>query len=633
MTRGLTWAVAGLCLAATAWAPAAKAEIELEWGGLLKSDLRFRIEEKRMGTGAAEYVLPVGVSRNENSAKFKLDILSGDWAGVVDLDFVFIGVPDRVDELGDLSLRSEVDPFHIEAHALYIEALDLFFEGLDVRIGYQKLLWGMGDQFNPTNNFNADDMEDELLFGDQQANAMLRVDWTPHDQVSFTMALLPAFRPALVPASGRLALAATDRLPMDNASVRHRIAAEQNLTTSNGYQTIVSDIHVEAPELALDNMQFGFQIATTLADQDIALSYFIGHHDVPVPVRNHTRPLGCPQWWIDLPQDHPMRDEQQVWDPDAWNEETQSYGMHKVVPAQSPCVKGPLGTETTVQFPRMQVLGLNMAGEIDLLGWLSDSIMPIGYRLEVGVFFPEEKRMRLTQDALEFQLPAFAISLPGGEYDYAGTVLDQALAATGYPVTPLPPVVLPDTPFAKWSLGLDYSFGAHVYMNLQWVHGLADEFGAGDWITEGYAVRSSWIDAEQGDAFMCGLPASVGGKGSGRTCAREMLRPRLGDYLVLGVDLKFLNDAALFRLFTIWDLTGLEEEGWDEEQGRRVRLHHHPFSDEAFSAVIYPSFMYNFGFGLTLTAGALLKFGKSWTKFGDPAAGGSVVWSSAKYAF
>ena len=43
---------------------------------------------------------------------------------------------------------------------------------------------------------------------------------------------------------------------------------------------------------------------------------------------------------------------------------------------------------------------------------------------------------------------------------------------------PLPPVVLPDTPFAKWSLGIDYSFGAHVYMNLQWVHGLADEFGA-----------------------------------------------------------------------------------------------------------------------------------------------------------
>ena len=66
---------------------------------------------------------------------------------------------------------------------------------------------------------------------------------------------------------------------------------------------------------------------------------------------------------------------------------------------------------------------------------------------------------------------------------------------------------------------------------------------------------------------------------------------------------------------------------------RRVRTHHHAFTEQAFSAVIYPSLSYNFGYGLTLTAGALLKFGKPWTKFGDPAAGGSVVWTSAKFAF
>ena len=39
------------------------------------------------------------------------------------------------------------------------------------------------------------------------------------------------------------------------------------------------------------------------------------------------------------------------------------------------------------------------------------------------------------------------------------------------------------------------------------------------------------------------------------------------------------------------------------------------------------------GVRATLTGGALIKLGKSWTKFGDPAAGGSVVWTSAKYAF
>jgi len=614
------------------WSPGARAEIELEWGGFIKSDLRLRIEDKRMGAWYGEYVLPVGVSRNENIAKLRMDVLSGDWAGVIDLDFVFVGIPDRVDSLGDLSLRSEVDPFRIEAHALYIEALDLLFEGFDVRIGYQKLLWGVGDQFNPTNNLNADDLEDELLFGEQQANAMIRMDWTPHDQISFTAALLPVFRPALVPTSGRLALAATDRLPMVSGPFRTRVAAEQHLTTTNGYPTVVGDIHVDRPSLALDTMQFGFQIATTLGDQDIALNYLVGHHDVPVPVRNHTTQIQeamCPPWWEALDEDDPQRADE-----------------------ASVCAKGLLSTETTVQFPRMQVLGLNMAGEIDLLGWLSDDIHPIGYRVEVGLFFPEEKRIRLTQGELSLTLPdpfpplpVFAgqdLPVPAGEYPYPGTVMDQVLAATGYPSEPPPPLVLADTPFAKWSVGLDYSFGAHVYMNVQWVHGMVDEFGAGDWITEGYTSRASWNEADADQASLCGLPRSIkfgeyeiqmGGLGSGRTCVRELLRPRLGDYLVLGLDFKFLNDAALFRFFTIWDLTGLVEEGWDEAQGRRVRKTHHPFTDKAFSAVIYPSLSYNFGHGLTLTGGALLKFGKPWTKFGDPAAGGSIIWTSAKYAF
>ena len=612
---GFNALIAGLTLGGMLCAGPAQAAIDFNWGGHVKSDLRFRIEEKSMGDWYDQYVLPIEVSRNENVAKLKMDVISGGWAGVLDFDFVFVGISDEVQTLGDMSLRSNVDPYRLEAHALYIEALDLF-EGFDMRIGYQKLLWGVGDQFNPTNNLNADDMEDELLFGDQQANAMIRFDWTPHEQISMTAALVPVFRASLLPPSGKLALAATDRLPMAHGPTRRRIAAEQNLTTTNGYPTVVQDIQVETPDLALDNMQAAFQLSTILGDQDIAVSYFVGHHDIPVPVHNHTVQLentiegsaACPSWWRDVQDDPTLQD------------------------AIPPACK--LRTETTLQFPRMQAIGFNMAGEVDLLGWISDSIHPIGYRLEVGVFFPEEKRLRMSQSELVVTLPSgIPLSLPAGEYDYAGSVLEEVVAATGAPVEMQPPVVLHDTPFAKWSFGIDYSFGPHVYMNMQWVHGLADEFGAGDWITEDYAVRASWIDAEEGDAFQCGLPASVGGLGSGKTCATEMLRPRLGDYLVLGLDFKFLNDAALLRLFTMWDLTGLVEERWDAEAEKRVRTAFHPFTEEAFSAVVYPSFAYNFGFGLTMTVGALLKFGKPWTKFGDPAAGGSVVWSSAKFAF
>jgi hypothetical protein len=47
--------------------------------------------------------------------------------------------------------------------------------------------------------------------------------------------------------------------------------------------------------------------------------------------------------------------------------------------------------------------------------------------------------------------------------------------------------------------------------------------------------------------------------------------------------------------------------------------------------VLFPEFNYNFGNGLELGAGALVNIGKPYTKFGDPAAGGSVGFMRARY--
>jgi hypothetical protein len=64
-----------------------------------------------------------------------------------------------------------------------------------------------------------------------------------------------------------------------------------------------------------------------------------------------------------------------------------------------------------------------------------------------------------------------------------------------------------------------------------------------------------------------------------------------------------------------------------------VPTFHSLFSSEGFSASIYPELDYNFGNGLELGAGALLLLGGSWTKFGDPAAGGSLVFTRARFSF
>jgi hypothetical protein len=179
-------------------------------------------------------------------------------------------------------------------------------------------------------------------------------------------------------------------------------------------------------------------------------------------------------------------------------------------------------------------------------------------------------------------------------------------------------------------VGLDYTFGPRVYANLQWVHGLFDEFGAGDFISDGVAVRGSRT-GEDTDVPL--LQCAVLDSTRGERCAIEVLRPRLGDYLVLGVDVKFFNDNLLVRLFSILDLTGVSVERWDADADRRVRTHHSAFSSEGFSAVIFPELTYNFGHGLELSGGALVKLGKAHTKFGDPAAGGSDIWTRARFSW
>lgn len=120
---------------------------------------------------------------------------------------------------------------------------------------------------------------------------------------------------------------------------------------------------------------------------------------------------------------------------------------------------------------------------------------------------------------------------------------------------------------------------------------------------------------------------------NGEKCSRELLRPRLGDYLVLGADFKFFEEKLLLRLFTIWALNGLVEEKWDEAAQKRQRRSYSMFTSEGFTAVVYPEVNYNFGGGWELGAGALFQLGRDYSKFGAPENGGSLVWGRARYSY
>jgi hypothetical protein len=568
-------------------------KLQIKVGGRISSDVRIRIQEKAVGGWYDRRVLPIGFSRSENIAGLRLNASVSRFTGVADVDFVFTGLPEDPDGLPGLSSREGLHPYRFEAHGAYLSARDLLFRGFDLKFGYQMVQWGVGDQFNPTNVLNADDLEDPHLFGDQQANLMLKIDYTLLNVVTFSGVLVPIFRPALLPQSAQLGLADTSRMPFTQDSFRWRVHSEQEMGRRVlDHPTIVGSTRVELPETNLNNMQFAFRVAATIAQQDLSVMYYRGFNDFPIATRNVTTVdasyAGCE---LD-PAPPAMREGEPGEDED--------------------CIDGVLSTETTLSFPRMQVIGINLTGEIPEVG--------IGYRAEVGVFFPERRTMRIYN-------PELAPFVSAGEYDYDG----DGESGGGEP-----PEVLSDKVFAKWTLGLDYRIGGHVMLNAQWVHGMVDEFGAGDFVRPEwgedvrYGEAIGWTPAEA-DGRPVLLDCATGGVPG--QCAKEIVRPKLADYLVFGVDVSFAREAGLFRLFTLWDLSGYTEKWFDISAGTRTSEHHHPFSKKGFSAVLYPTFMWDFGYGFEVEVGALIKLGQDHTKFGDPAAGGSEVFLKGRYLF
>ncbi len=563
-------------------------DLKLDWSARIQTDLRFRVEDKSIGDFYNKLELPAGVERNQNTFGIQLKSSFGRFKGVAAVDFVLNGVTGKLSGLGDLSTYEKIQPYRFEPQSIYIEGKDLIVKGLDLRVGHQIVSWGVADQFNPTNNLNADDLRDPLLFGRQQANFMVKLDYWVTDKVSLSGVLVPIFKPALLPYSAALGVGAVDRLPFNSAALRQRIAAETATSAGSqiGFPTVVSSATPVIPEARPENMAFAFRIAGTIADQDVSLSYYNGRTDFPQPFLNHTK---------------------------------QTPGFSCDPDDKTRCIKGLLETEVSLGYPRMHVYGLNATGEINPFKWISDKIHGMGYRVEAALVVPQRATLKLVNDALNVAIP-----LPAGEYDYDNNGTPGGAG----------PAVVDATPFLKWTVGLDYAFGDHVYLNAQWVHGLADEFGAGDWLHKGYSLRKSSVTTNEADTrSRCVLSPQLTLLGDGTRCAREVLAPKLGDYVVLGVDLKFFDEAALLRLFTIWSMSGVTIDEWSETENKRVSKHYGLFTKEGFSAVLFPELDYNFGNGLELGAGALIELGKDYTKFGDPAAGGSTVFTRGKFAF
>lgn len=571
-----------VALACTASGTALAQEPDITISGRVQSDIRFRVTESVVGDWYNELELPSGVARNENLAGMTVEAGMDDVSAVADIDLVVYGVSDEIDGLGALARREKVDPYRFDIHQLFFQARDVLIDGLDLRIGQQLVMWGVGDQFNPTNNINADDLEDPLRFGDQVGNVMVKLEYWINEEWSLTGVLVPVFKPALLPRTAPLGVARVDRVPIIDDDLRLRLQAENAASGTSiiNHPTIVAGTTHELPDTSFENMQFAYRIGGNLLGHDVALSYYNGRWDLPIARANHTTQNATPQCNPSQPGE---------------------------------CIDGLLETNVALHYPRMHVYGLNVTGEVGWLKEISDVFSAVGYRLEGALIVPERTTLRLTNDQLNIAFPQAA-----GEYDYDND---------GQPGGP-EPVVIDDRAFLKWVAGLDYTFGEHVYANVQWVHGFVDEYGAGDFITEGWTVAAAEMTTDDtATTLNCALPRD------GTTCVKELQRPKQGDYLVVGVDLRFLENRALVRIFNILYLNGVWIEQFDPARGTRVREHKSAFTKDGFSMVVFPEVSYNFGNGLELAGGALVQLGSDDSRFGDPQGGGSLAWTRGRYSF
>jgi len=569
MGKRVLGAMMGLLLAAPA-----SAAVEFDFGGTIQYDLRWGLEKISLPWEYEKPDLP-GISRNEVLGNVRFGVRTGKFGARADVGLVFRAYP-AAQTLDELSFRPLTEPFRFEANALYIEGRDLF-KGFDIRAGMQKIQFGVADQFNPTNTVNPNDVEDPLMFGDQQSVAALRVDYSPVWNWSFTAALIPIFKPMLLPRTAYMGQTA-DRLPFLEEDVRWQIASEQQLGANLGYPTVIRNVNVQYPEFNAKNMSVFVRTGGSIGNQDFGISYHWGYSDIPQPVQNYTV------------------------------QNTQNNLCNPDDPAD--CVLGTLDTTTALTYGRQHVLGFNWAGEADMFGWLHKSFKPIGYWLEFAAVFPERLDIELYNEEIDFGI----VVQPEGEYPYPNGSR---------------PTIIDGRPFLKWTLGADYTFNRHMYMNTQWVHGFVDEYGAGDWLFSGYQTRSSTAVGDGAAILGCGIP----GGGNPERCAYEIQEPRIGDYLVMGMDFKFVSGNLLLRLFGILDLNGVWIEQWDEDTGQRVRVHRHMFTKEGANAVIYPEIRYNFGFGFEMHAGALVMLGQKHSKFGAPESGGNQIFTRFKYSF
>jgi hypothetical protein len=461
--------VAAAVLAAAT--PARAAGVDFRWRGFISSDARFSLPgyfDKSLTGDHPRFI------RNETWLNLRADLGVGRHVlATSDVSLVFTGKRDAgtIAELGD---RTKVDPFQIESDALFVTFRDLGTPGFDISLGRMILPWGTGDMFNPTRKLNPLDLEDPLKFGESIANQMLVLEWAPGWEVEgeedtifaepfLQVAVVPVFRGAMLPDS---ALVAFSEPSLARGRFHSGVMAElfelQEAFASRGGD-LSYDVRVDAPDLHLRNVQLGARMGFQLLGLDLSFSYYRGFDDTPRPETVYAEDVTfTPGQSPDLSVPSPL-----------------AIVRSLCAPGED-CLTGTnVHNRIDLSYPRIQQLGFDLTTSLPFLA-------DMGLWAEVAVVFHDDLRLQVrTSDAIFPEMGApLGISATRPDVEVDGGVFVKAVVGVDH------------SPFPWW------------YINVQYLHGFVDEFGA----------------------------------------------DHLDDYVVAGSDFKFFDDRLLLRLFGILNL-------------------------------------------------------------------------------
>jgi len=354
---------------------------------------------------------------NENTFQLALFAYPADDVSLLgSFRLVGIGVDDRVpDDVITIYQQSDpevVDPVRVILDEAYINVTGLVLKNLDVKLGKQRIQWGTGDQFNPTDNLNPDDLWDPLLFGKKIPTSALQLNYYA-GPVTLTGVVLPLFTPALLPEADVRAIGNLQFRSMASGVVIDTgdPAVDQLIDQLMGAllpSMELGDLVIlsRLPPASAENISAAAKVAAKVKGVDFSVSYAYVFDDFGVPSR------------VDM------------------NIQVERLNAVNVV--------------TLLDYPRQHVFGFDFATSIPKLD--------VGLWGEFAYFisepFPTE----------------YYLSVGTQKYPWLSNIIGLTpLAGQGIRIATDFPL---EKDFIKAVAGADYTFPGAYYVNVQYVRGL-----------------------------------------------------------------------------------------------------------------------------------------------------------------